>query len=97
MLVCAWGVALGALLRSSSAAITSMAFVLVVTPVIVQILPTSIVHLVGPWLPSQIGTQAVSAQHDPQSFAAWPGLGVLAGYVAITAIAGGWRMVRQDP
>ena len=50
VLICVWGVAIGALTRSSPSAITWLASLLVVAPVIVQILPESVVHLVGRWL-----------------------------------------------
>jgi ABC-2 type transport system permease protein len=95
--VCIWGVALGALLRSSSSAITWLASLLVVVPVIVQILPEPVVDLVGRWLPSQIGQQAISSHPNTHSFAAWIGLAVLAAYVAATLLAGAWRMARTDP
>lgn len=97
VLVCMWGVALGALLRTSSAAITWMAFLLVVAPVVVQILPDSVVHRVARWLPSQIGTQAMSSRPDHHGFAPWTGLAMLAAYVGVTLLAGAWRMARTDP
>ncbi len=97
VLICVWGVAIGALTRSSSTGITWLASLLVVAPVIVQILPASIVHVVGRWLPSQIGMQAIAGHGDPHSFGAWTGLAVLAGYVLATLVAGAWRMVRTDP
>ena len=97
VLVCVWGVALGALLRSSAAAISWLASLLVVAPVIVQILPKPVVNEVGRWLPSVIGTQAASARANPHAFPAWVGVGVLAGYVALTLLAGAWRMARTDP
>jgi ABC-2 type transport system permease protein len=96
VLLCLWGIGLGAVLRSSASAITWMASLLVVAPVIVQILPGSVVHLVERWLPAQIGTAAMSAHRDPHLFAPWAGLGVLAGYVAITLVAGAWRLVTTD-
>jgi len=97
VLLCMWGVALGALLRTSAAAITWMASLLVVAPVIVQILPSDVVHRVERWLPAQIGTAAMSAHSDPHLFAPWIGLAVLAGYVALTLIGGAWRMACTDP
>jgi hypothetical protein len=97
ILVCAWGVALGALLRSSSMAVTWLVSLLVVIPVIVQILPASVVESVGRWLPSQIGMRAIAGRADPHLFGEWTGLGVLAAYVAVTLAVGAWRMVRSDP
>jgi ABC-2 type transport system permease protein len=97
MLVCIWGVALGALLRSSSSAITWLASLLVVAPVIVQILPQRVVDLVGRWLPSQIGQQAISSHPSTHSFSPWTGLAMLTSYVAATLLAGAWRMARTDP
>lgn len=97
LLVCVWGVALGAVLRSTASAITWLASILVVAPVIVQILPQSTIDLVGRWLPSQIGQQAISAHPSDHSFSPWAGLALLAGYVAVTLLAGAWRMTRVDP
>jgi hypothetical protein len=65
--------------------------------VIVQILPLSVVHRVERWLPSQIGSGAMSAHSDPHLFSPWTGLSVLALYVVLTLVAAGWRMARTDP
>lgn len=97
MLVCVWGVALGAALRSSSTAIMWLASLLVVAPIIVQILPQRLVDLIGRWLPSQIGQQAISSHPSQHSYSPWAGLAVLAGYVALTLFIGAWRMARTDP
>ncbi|MGH8890537.1 MAG: hypothetical protein ACRDV3_12395 [Acidothermaceae bacterium] len=97
VLLCVWGIALGALMRSSASAITWMASILVVAPVIVQILPADVVHRVERWLPSQIGTAAMSTHSDPNLFTPWVGLAVLAGYVAVTLVAGAYRMARTEP
>ncbi|HEX7106755.1 MAG TPA: hypothetical protein VF218_12380 [Acidothermaceae bacterium] len=97
VLLCAWGVALGGLLRTSAAAITWMASLLVVAPVIVQILPPTVVHRIERWLPSQIGSGAMSAHADPHLFTPWVGLAVLGGYVVLTLVAAAWRMARTDP
>ncbi len=97
VLVCIWGVAVGALVRSSAAGIIWMAFLLIVAPIVVQILPSDVVHHVGRWLPSIIGARAMSANSDPYAFDRWTGLGMLAAYAAATLVAGAWRMVRVDP
>ncbi len=97
VLVCLWGAALGALLRSSSSAVTWRASLLVVAPVIVQILPQHVIDVFGRWLPSQIGQQAISSRANAHSFSAWIGLAVLAGYAAVNLVAGAWRVARTDP
>jgi ABC-2 type transport system permease protein len=97
VLICIWGIALGALVRTSSAAITTSAFLLVVAPILVQVLPDSVVQQASRWLPSQIGVQAMSAHHDSHAFAPWIGLAVLAGYVGLTLVLGAVRMTRSDP
>lgn len=96
VLICMWGVALGAVLRSSASAITWLASLLVVMPVIVQILPDRLVDLIGRWLPSQIGQQAISGHPSSHGFSPWIGLAVLAGYVGITLVVGAWRMSRTE-
>jgi len=97
VLLCIWGVALGALFRTSATAITWMASLLVVAPVIVQILPADIVTRVERWLPAQIGTTTMSSHPNPNMFSPWTGLALLAGYVVLTLIGGAWRMARTDP
>jgi ABC-2 type transport system permease protein len=97
ILICVWGIALGALVRTSAAAITTSAFLLVVAPILVQVLPASVVQQASRWLPSQIGVQAMSAHHDSHAFAPWTGLAVLAAYVALTLVCGAFRMARSDP
>lgn len=97
VLLCVWGVALGALLRTSASAITWIASLLVVAPVIVQILPESVVAKIERWLPSQMGAGAMSTRHNPHLFSPWMGLAVLGCYVVITLVAAGWRMARTDP
>jgi ABC-2 type transport system permease protein len=97
MLICIWGVALGAALRSSSTAIIWLASLLVVAPVIVQILPQHVVDLVGRWLPSQIGQQAISSHPGVHSFSPWTGLAVLSAYTGLTLLTGAWRITRTDP
>lgn len=97
VLICVWGVGIGALTRSSATGITWLASLLVVAPVIVQILPATVVHAIGRWLPSQIGMQAIAGRADPHGFGPWTGLAVLAGYAVLTLAAGAWRMVRTDP
>ncbi len=97
MLICIWGVALGATLRSSSSAIIWLASLLVVAPVVVQILPRHLVEVVGRWLPSQIGQQAIASHPSAHSFSAWSGLAVLGAYVGLTLLAGAWRITHTDP
>lgn len=97
VLLCVWGVAIGALMRTSASAITWIASLLMVAPVILQILPKSVVFLVSRWLPSQIGAGAMATRHDSHLFSPWIGLAILTGYVAVTVVAAGWRMVRTDP
>jgi ABC-2 type transport system permease protein len=97
ILVCVWGVALGAMLRSAASAMTWLASILVVAPVIVQILPRHVTEIVGRWLPSQIGQQAITSHPSVHLFSAWTGLAVLGGYVGVTLLVGAVRMTRSDP
>jgi ABC-type transport system involved in multi-copper enzyme maturation permease subunit len=97
MVICIWGVALGAMLRSSSSAIIWLASLLVVAPVIVQILPRHLVELIGRWLPSQIGQQAIASHPSAHSFSPWIGLAVLSAYAGLTLLAGAWRITQTDP
>jgi ABC-type transport system involved in multi-copper enzyme maturation permease subunit len=79
------GVALGALLRSTPAAITTLAGLLFILPILMNFLPVSWHRdAIARWLPSNAGFQIIEKTTQPLQFTAWVGLAVLAGWVAIT-------------
>lgn len=78
------GVAMGALLRSTPAAITALAGALFILPIMMNFLPTSWHRdAIAKWLPSNAGFQIIEKVAQPLQFAPWVGLAVLAGWVAV--------------
>ena len=98
MTVCALlGVALGALLRSTAAAITALAGLLFILPIMMNFLPVSWHRdAIAQWLPSNAGMQIVEKVTQPLQFSPWAGLAVFAGWVAVAFVAGLVLLHRRD-
>jgi ABC-type transport system involved in multi-copper enzyme maturation permease subunit len=89
------GVALGALLRSTPAAITSLAGLLFILPILMNFLPTSWHRdAIARWLPSNAGFQILEKTTQDLQFSPWVGLAVLAGWVAVI-FAGALILLRR--
>ena len=89
---------LAAVIRHTAGAISAFVGVLLILPLIVQALPTSVVDAVGKYLPANIGVTMTSlrprlSEHD---FGPWVGLAILGGYALLALLAGGFLMVRRD-
>jgi ABC-type transport system involved in multi-copper enzyme maturation permease subunit len=96
--VCALlGVALGALLRSTAAAITALTGVLFILPIVLSFLPVSWHRdAITQWLPANAGAQIMERATQPLQFSPWAGLAVFAGWVAIAFVAGLVLLRRRD-
>ena len=90
----AFGLALGALLRNTAAAITTLTLVLFVVPAIVELLPKG--DEIGPWLPSSAGLTVTVAAADTGVLGPWAGFGLLCAYVAATIAIAAVLLVRRD-
>ncbi len=91
------GLGLGALLRSTAGAITTVFGVLFVLPGISGLLlPDSWSDKVTPYLPSNAGSAFTAVTQASDQLSAWAGLAVFAGYLAITVIAAAWRLKTRD-
>ena len=89
----AFGLALGALLRNTAAAITALTMVLFVVPIIVDFTPKG--DKIAPYLPSQAGLNVMSTvSSDP--LGPWAGFGVLCAYVVATIGIAAVLLVRRD-
>jgi ABC-type transport system involved in multi-copper enzyme maturation permease subunit len=88
----AFGLALGALVRNTAAAITTLTLVLFVVPAIVDLLPWA--DSVGPYLPGTAGLSIVSIAPGP--LGPWEGFGVLCAYVVVTMGAAAVMLIRRD-
>jgi hypothetical protein len=89
------GLAIGALLRSTVAAVIVITVVMFLVPVLVGLVP-AVRDGVGPWLPSQAGA-AVLQLHDRSDYLSpAAGLAVTAGYTAAALAAAAVALRRRD-
>ncbi|RJK94204.1 ABC transporter permease [Vallicoccus soli] len=96
VLVALLGLAAGALLRSSAAAVVVLTVVLFLLPVLVGLLPAGVADAVGPWLPSQAGQAVTQLQERPGYLPPAAGLAVLGAYVAAALAAAAAVTARRD-
>lgn len=91
------GVALGALLRSTAAAITALAGLLFILPILMNFLPVSWHRdTIAQWLPSNAGMQIIEKTIQPLQFSPWVGLAVFAGWVVLAFAAALVLLQRRD-
>ena len=92
------GVGLGALIRHTAGAISALAGVLFVLPLILNQLETSIQNAAGKFLPMMIAENSLTAVKPvPHSLSPGLGLGLLCLYAAAALAAGSWALARRDP
>ena len=95
-LVAVLGVALGMLVRSSAGAITILAGLLLIVPVLAPLLPDAISDTITPYLPSNAGSAVTALTPGDGVLAPWTGLAVFAGYVVVTLAAAAYRLKTTD-
>ena len=89
--VCALGVALGFILRSTAGAIATLFGILLVLPLVGQFVPK-----VGPYLPSGTMDAFTSLHNDPTVLAPWTGLALFVGYVVVAIAGAAVVLMRRD-
>jgi ABC-2 type transport system permease protein len=90
---------LATIIRHTAGAITAYVGVLLVAPIVVQALPSSINNSINKFLPLNISDTMTTVNHSlgqSPSFAPWTGFGLLCGYAIAALAVGGWLMVRRD-
>ena len=89
---------LGAILRSTAAAITAAVGLLFVLSILVNFLPGSWQVNVDKWMPAIAGSQVWLTKTSPDNhmFSAWTGLGVFAAYAAVAIVVGLILFRRRD-
>jgi hypothetical protein len=89
---------LATIIRHTAGAISAFVGILLVLPVIIQALPTSIEFNLRRYLPDRIGVQMLNGPSNgfPGAFSPWIGLLILCGYAAALLIIGGILLVRRD-
>ena len=93
------GVALGTLLRNTTAGVSVFVGAFFVAPMIFTLLPASIGDHVNPYLPSNAGTAiftGVDGQNLDHTLSPWTGMAVLCGYAVVLIGAAAWRLRRTD-
>jgi ABC-2 type transport system permease protein len=91
---------LGTIIRHTAGAISAFAVVVLVLPIIVQALPTSISNAVARYLPANIGLVMFSTDGIPgrieHAFSPWAGFALLMLYTVVILGLGCWVLVRRD-
>lgn len=93
------GLALGVLVRRSSGAIFTLAAALLVLPILVGFLPSSLATSIDRLLPLQVGESVILQARNHTLTGAlppWEGLAVVAGYTLVVLALATWRLVRSD-
>ena len=81
------GLFIGVVVRRTPAALASLYGLVAVLPYALALLPSKIGSQLREYLPSDAGEQAWHLRHDSAyTLGHWPGLGVLAAYVAVAAL-----------
>lgn len=89
---------LAAIIRHSAGTIGAFVGVVLVLPIIVSALPSSLAETFNRFLPLTIGRAVISASasSDLHAFAPWAGLALLAAYAASACAAGALLFLRRD-
>ena len=92
---------LGSIIRHTAGAIAVFVGVLLIIPLLLPALPTSLNHAINKFEPITIGNAMTSVNTHLGSgaaptFNAWVGLALMAGYATLALGIGAWRMMRRD-
>jgi ABC-2 type transport system permease protein len=90
---------LGAMVRHTAGAITAYVGAILVLPLIIQALPSSISRPVTKFMPFAISNSMTSVRRIfdfGPTFSPWTGFGIMCAYAAAALLIGGWLMVRRD-
>jgi ABC-2 type transport system permease protein len=90
------GLGLGALLRSTAAAVGALFGLLFAPQILVGFLPSSWSDHIYGYLPAPAGIAITSVRPDPTSLPPWIGFGVFCLYTAIVLTLAAWRLRRRD-
>jgi hypothetical protein len=95
-LVGLFGVASGAVLRSTPGAISALVGIITVLPLTARGLPQNWYDAIALYLPSNAGTDITRLHHTPHTLYPWPGLGLFALYVAGTFAVAAVLLKKRD-
>jgi hypothetical protein len=87
---------IGVIVRHTAGAITTFVAAVLVLPLLVSALPSSLANGIEKFLPFTIGQTMKAVTPQASSFSPWVGLVILVGYTAVVLVAGGWLLVKRD-
>ena len=91
------GLGLGALLRNTAGAISTLFGLLFVVPVVVHFLPASWNDAIAKYLPSNAGQVITNLRGvDPHSLGPWTGMAVFFLYAVVALVLAGVALLRRD-
>ncbi|HEV7148430.1 MAG TPA: hypothetical protein VGN48_15675 [Pedococcus sp.] len=90
------GLGLGALLRNTAAAISTLFGILFVLPIIVRFLPSSWSDPIDKYLPSTLGEGITHVHADPTMLSPWGGFALFCGYAAVVLAGAAVLLRRRD-
>ena len=96
MLVGAFAMALGAIIRNTAGGISAFAAIFFVIPPLLNVLPTSWNNAINPYLPSEAGRSIFSLTHGAHSLAPGPGAALFVGYTLLAIAIAAVLLVRRD-
>ncbi len=91
-----FGLGLGAIIRSSTAAVATLLGVIFVPSLIVTLLPQSWQDTIGAYLPLNTGETIISVHHQAHALPPWTGFGVFCLYAAAALATGFFLITRCD-
>jgi len=91
-----FGLGLGAIIRSSTAAVATLLGVIFVPSLIVTLLPQSWQDTIAAYLPMDAGETIITVHHQAHTLQAWPGFGVFCLYAAAALATGFFLITRRD-
>jgi hypothetical protein len=87
------GVAVGALVRATTAGVAVMVALMFVLPGVAQVLPASWRNPMLKFWPTQAGGQMLNVVHQAHALSPWAGLGLLVGFTALVGATATARFV----
>ena len=84
---------LATIIRHTAGAISAFLGILLVVPIIIRALPTSIANATEKFMPDHIGAAVVTLHMGQQTLSPWVGLAVLLGYSVALLLVGGALLV----
>jgi ABC-2 type transport system permease protein len=96
MLTGLFGLAIGAVVRNTAVAISALAGIMLVLPVVTNLLPATWTAHFARYLPSSAGQAILFVRHTSGFLAPWTGLALFAGYIAAVVAIAAVLLKRRD-